>query len=267
MPIQKTEAIVLKVIDYSESSQIATFYTERYGKIQVIAKGAKKEKSRFQGALEPVSHCEIVFTRSRSSTLHTLSDLDLLDGFHGARGSLPSHYAVTYVVELLREITAFEDPSPELFALTAVILKRIAAGGSIRILISLFEAKVLKILGLLPEMRMCSACSGELKGEPRPTFDPQSGGAICTDCSKGKRGLQRFSAGTYRILSALSDIDPSRIERVRIPELQQKEMRNLMDIYLLHTLEKPLKLSKYIREEIWGETTAPRENYPSLQAL
>ena len=48
----KTEAIVLRCLDYGESDRIVTFYTRDYGKLRGIAKGARRSRKRFANALE-----------------------------------------------------------------------------------------------------------------------------------------------------------------------------------------------------------------------
>jgi DNA repair protein RecO (recombination protein O) len=49
----RTEAIVLRAIDYGESDRIVTFCTADFGKIRGIAKGARRSRKRFANALEP----------------------------------------------------------------------------------------------------------------------------------------------------------------------------------------------------------------------
>ena len=59
----RTAAFVLRVLDYGESDRIVTFYTEDFGKLKGIAKGAKRSRRRFANALEPFSCLEILFSR------------------------------------------------------------------------------------------------------------------------------------------------------------------------------------------------------------
>ena len=48
--LKKDKGICIRTTDYSESSQILTFFTAQNGKLSVIAKGAKRPKSSFSAA-------------------------------------------------------------------------------------------------------------------------------------------------------------------------------------------------------------------------
>src|SRR5438067_13492044 len=101
MAFWKSLAICLRVVDYGETSQIATFFTRERGKMAAIAKGAKRKGSRLAGAIEPLTLVEIVCVRRRdSASLHTLTELDVRDTYRGARRDLARLYAATYVVEV-----------------------------------------------------------------------------------------------------------------------------------------------------------------------
>ncbi len=73
--IVKTNAIVLKTVDYSESSIIATLFTREKGKTAVIAKGARKPKSKFAAFLVPGQLVEVVYYYKQSRSVQTLSDI------------------------------------------------------------------------------------------------------------------------------------------------------------------------------------------------
>ena len=81
MAAEKSLAIVLKLVPFSESSYIATLYTEDFGKITGMAKGAKRAKSAFSSALDLLSVCRIVFLRKSGDSLDLLTEAKLLQRF------------------------------------------------------------------------------------------------------------------------------------------------------------------------------------------
>ena len=81
MPLCKTEVIVLKSINYGETSKILTLYSRTSGKISVIAKGARNIKSRFGGTLEPINYLAIVFYEKESRNIQYLSQVDIIEYF------------------------------------------------------------------------------------------------------------------------------------------------------------------------------------------
>ena len=54
--LQKCEGIVLRTTDYGETNKIVTLYTREWGKIGVMARGAKKPKSRLSAITQPFTY-------------------------------------------------------------------------------------------------------------------------------------------------------------------------------------------------------------------
>src|SRR5215471_17798316 len=88
----KTEAVVLRSLRFGEADRILHVYTLAHGRVGVIAKGARKTKSRFGGRLEPLSHLELVL-HVGSGELATLTGADLRRS-HAAAREAPYRLAV-----------------------------------------------------------------------------------------------------------------------------------------------------------------------------
>ena len=52
MPLLRTEGIVLQAWDLGEYDRLVTLYTREHGRLAVVARGARRLRSRFAGALE-----------------------------------------------------------------------------------------------------------------------------------------------------------------------------------------------------------------------
>ena len=246
MAYWKSLALCLRVIDYGETSQIATFASRERGKMAAIAKGAKRKGSRFVGALEPLTLVEIVCVKRRdSASLHTLTELDVRDTYRGARQELPRLYAATYVVEFLREVLPEEDPQPALFDLATATLARIAAPGPFDPLaVIAFEARALEALGLFPDLGACAECQAP---DDRPTrrFSAARGGILCPTCAARDRATRDVSSGAIHALEVLAR-EPEKAARLRVAPAQQQELRGLLNAYVAATLEKNLRLAKFL---------------------
>ena len=72
--ITKSEAIVLKSMDFRDSSKIVTFYTRSFGKLKGIAKGARQMKSKFGAALEPITRVSLVLYKKEHRDLQLISE-------------------------------------------------------------------------------------------------------------------------------------------------------------------------------------------------
>jgi DNA repair protein RecO (recombination protein O) len=255
-------ALCLRVVDYGETSQIAAFFSRERGRMSAIAKGAKRRGSRFSGVLEPLALCELVCFRGREggSSLATLAELDVLDTFRGAREGLARLKAAAYVIEVLREVAPEEQPLPEVFDLALDALRQIAGRSrgptapdarsssepDIRLAVVAFEARLLELLGLFPRLDACVECGGSLAAS-RPAFSARLGGGLCPGCRATRdRGAREVSLGTLEVLSLLGR-HPERAAHLKIPAGQLLELRGILDASFAATLDRELRLAKYLQ--------------------
>src|SRR5439155_26532461 len=101
--IVSSEAIVLRARKQGETSKIVTLYTLAYGKLNVIAKGAREMKSKFGGALEAFSHINAIFYKKENVEpgLYLLSKAETIESNAGILNSLSKIEAATGIVELM----------------------------------------------------------------------------------------------------------------------------------------------------------------------
>ncbi len=164
MDFSKTHAITLRRTDYKDSSQIITFYTRDYGKIQALAKGVKRSVKGISGGIDLLTYNHIVFIRRGSSALNILTEWALRDNFHLLREHSKKYYSAFYILELVREFTEENDKNEQLFDLFINTLHEIANKGYPAVNIIALEIQMLALLGCLPELNFVStAKKGEFK--------------------------------------------------------------------------------------------------------
>ncbi len=77
MAAEKTLALVLRAVEFSETSSVVTLFTRDFGKIRGLAKGARRPKGPFESALDLLSLCRLVFLRKSSEALDLLTEAKL----------------------------------------------------------------------------------------------------------------------------------------------------------------------------------------------
>src|SRR5262245_43223652 len=152
MASEKSRAIVLRVVEFSESSCVVTLFTEDFGKIGALAKGAKRPKSPFEGALDLLALVRIVFLRKSSDALDLLTEGKLERRFRSAQRDLARLYAGYYIAELLAELTERGDPHPALFQAADRALLEIDHDAPLLETIVRFELLALREVGHLPSL-------------------------------------------------------------------------------------------------------------------
>lgn len=113
--IVKTEAIVLRKVDFSESSIIATLFTRRSGAIAVIAKGAKKPKSKFAASLVPGQLLEVILYYKDSREVQTLSEVSYAQKLDGLRVDVTKMALVHTTLELVGQVVHTNEVNVELY--------------------------------------------------------------------------------------------------------------------------------------------------------
>ncbi|HJV66074.1 MAG TPA: DNA repair protein RecO [Geomonas sp.] len=146
----EVEAIVLRLTDYGEADRIVSLFTLEHGKLQGIARGAKKSRKRFGGALDPFAHLKIQLQQGNG--LASLLSADIVGIFPGIRGDLAKIGTAAYACELVERLTPDEEASPRLFRLLYCYLERLDTAPLAPSDRRFFAVNLLKILGYQPEL-------------------------------------------------------------------------------------------------------------------
>ncbi|GAB6166753.1 DNA repair protein RecO [Thermostilla marina] len=201
MPAEKDIAIVLRTVDFSESSVIATLFTREHGKISGLAKGAKRLKSSFDSAIDLLGVCRIIFLRKSSEALDLLTEAKVVRRFRLRGRSLAGFYAGCYVVELVTLLTQDYDPHPDLFDLTDRTLQALAQNEDVPRHVLAFEMGILKVLGYWPSLEICVGCGRDIVPQRnRVFFGLLDGGVLCPRCRPTRRSVMALGEVAWRIL-------------------------------------------------------------------
>ena len=138
------ECFLLHHRPHGETSLIVDVFTKKNGKMSIIAKGAKKPKSKFFGYLTPFTKLKITFTGR--SELKTLTNIDR--DFSESTNSLSkTSYSLLYINELLIRLLPKDAVHEDLFQLYESFLVKIHAGENIELTLRSFELDMLEMLG------------------------------------------------------------------------------------------------------------------------
>ncbi len=197
MAAEKTEGIVLRVIEFSETSCIVTLMTRDFGKITAMAKGARRPKSPFEAALDVLALCRIVFLHKTSGAMSLLTEAKLDRRFRSSSTNLKRLYAGYYVVELLNVLTDEGDSNSELFDLAVKTIYLIDSDqiedNQLNQHLLEFELRALDLLGHLPMLTRCVSCGREKTTLAAVHFGLNDGGILCQSCRRGKSNIVSVS--------------------------------------------------------------------------
>jgi DNA repair protein RecO (recombination protein O) len=236
MPAEHATAIVIRTVDFSETSLVVTLFTREAGKLGALAKGGRRLKGPFESALDLLSRCRILFLRKSADALDLLMEAKLIGRFRPVGRDLAPWYAGQYVAELLNELTEPYDPYPELFDLTETTLDALAAGRPVGRHLLRFELGALRVLGQLPSLDRCVECDRVIEPRARVPFGLLDGGVLCPAHRAGRRHVVSVSAEGIGLMRRLADAASGDGEQMPPPGRTIGELRGVINQYMAHLL-------------------------------
>lgn len=251
MSAEKTDALVIRQVDFSESSRVVTLFTREFGKIAAMAKGARRLKGPFDAALDLLTACRIVFLRKSSGGLDLLTEAQLVSRFQPLAGQLSHLYAGYYIAELLDVLSEDYDPHPVVYDEALTILGRLAGPTRPDMNVLRFEMVLLREIGQLPAFEECVFCGKELVGaataaEQRLYFKVSQGGLVCPQCQRDETAHQEIGAGTAALLRSLS-ADSNVWQNLTPSPQQAREMRAIANSIFNRILGRRPKMQRYLQ--------------------
>jgi DNA repair protein RecO (recombination protein O) len=236
--MQKVEAIILRSINYQESSKILTLYTREYGALGVIAKGARRRHRTFGASLDLMAHIEAQLYIKESRELQLLSDADLIDEFPKIQADFEKLFLALSMLELTYIVTRHTERNDEMFDLLLNTLKTMeSATNSVVPLFYYFEANIIELLGFRPSLGACEACGKSLRdiaGQEgaRVAFEIDRGAFRCGECSPPADASLTVNAKTVALWEHFSRMNVKSITETPWEEALQGELDRVISNYL-----------------------------------
>jgi len=183
MAFYKVRAIVIKVKPFAEADKLVTFFSKEKGKIQAVAKGARRGRSSFGGRLELFSYNDFFVAETKG--LHILSQVESLESFYLLREDLDLLVMACYLIKMVDSVSALGQINFPLFRLLLWSLHLLKKGVEPSFVARIFEAKLSLLEGVFPVLDRCVKCGKKPKQElEEVNFSFSEGGIICSGCAK-----------------------------------------------------------------------------------
>src|ERR687891_2995779 len=150
MPVYTAEALILRTYKLGEADRIVVFLTRDRGKKRGVAKGARRPRSRFTGALEPLTEARIAYFEKERRELVGLNYAEPVRSPLTLSATDALGY-VGYFAELLDEWAQEADADERLYRLGASMLEALSAKAPVEPLARYFEYWLLRLQGVYPE--------------------------------------------------------------------------------------------------------------------
>jgi DNA repair protein RecO (recombination protein O) len=251
MPVYTSEALILRTYKLGEADRIVVFLTRDRGKKRGVAKGARRPRSRYVGALEPMTRAGVAYFEREQRELVRINYVEptrspmSATGRMGADSTLGALGHVGYFAELIDEWAPEAHADERLFRLGSSMVDALAGGTAIDRLARYFEYWLLRLQGVYPAINACAGCGGTLReGAVMP---PRDHLFICRGCGPSANGTVVSGEG-MQFLKASGTVPPERLDDVPLSVQSARQLetahRRLINLHL----EKELKSSRVLRE-------------------
>ena len=200
MAIIRDEAVVLRRLEYSETSQIIVLFAREHGKIRVIAKGIKRStKTRFAPGVDllDIGHATINRRVEGSSNLATMTEWKQTQSLSGLREKLSRLHGAEYAAEVTAQLTEDWDPHDGLFDRLTTCLTELSEADEPLGAVVVYQAALLTAVGSMPVFDVCVRCRRETD---LICFSSFEGGMTCRSCEPTLKERRRVLPATLDIL-------------------------------------------------------------------
>lgn len=230
--IVRTEAVVLRSLEYGETSQIVTLFTRKRGKVGVMAKGARRPNSSFGATLQPMAYTQVVFYYKPTRNLQILSESSHVTSFHRLRSTLQHITIGLRIVELVDALVEEEDPQPDVFSMTVRALRRLnGLEARAANLWPFVQLRMAECLGIAPSIRREQVDAVEEEG----LLSRANGGVYPANAAP--EAPLRASRSALRAYAVFARADLDTVMRMELEPEVRREVEHLIREFLRYHVE------------------------------
>lgn len=246
MAILKSQAIPIRITEYSETSLIAVFFTRDSGLVRSIFKGARRKAKAYENFIDLLVLGDLTFYE-RKSGLNILKDFVPRQTFTGLSTDMVRYRAAVASLEFIRLAAVENEPAPELFDLFREILEACAKEKNPWSAAFAFLLRGLRATGFAPELDACISCSGTdfpTACKARTAFSFDEGGILCKNCGTGRNIGMWLGGSALSLMRELRTLRPGQAGQVALRPNVSREVRGFLRRHCEFTFEQRLRMLK-----------------------
>jgi DNA repair protein RecO (recombination protein O) len=193
MPLVATDALVLHVFDYLETSRILCLITRQAGVQRVLARGARRASTRFGTALDLLVEGVAELELRPGRELQTLRAFEVTRVHPGLAASGVRFSAAAALSECVQRLVT-EEQAPGAFEVVQEAVTRLAAVSEDEVVGVALAAlwQLVSELGVAPALDVCAVCHVPVPWDEPAPFSHVAGGVLCAPCGQRAAGARRL---------------------------------------------------------------------------
>jgi DNA repair protein RecO (recombination protein O) len=238
----KDEGICIRTVDYSETSQVVTFFTRQTGKVTLMAKGSKRARSPFGGTIEMFAWGQIAFSDSGRDKMGMLAEFEQMaqtPGSMAIAGDIGTLNCCLFAIELINLLTTDFDPHPGLFDALQAFLQEVSKKDALAQLV-IFQLRLLREIGLSPVFEYCVNCKNQFDTPGQQLyFSNNAKGLICRDCQGAFPDSIQIAKNAVKYFTNIDSISGAEQRTV-------EGIESILTGYFSDILGRAPKMAKYV---------------------
>lgn len=240
-----TSAIILKRRDFNEADRLLTILTPTHGKLDVIAKGARKMTSSRTGHVELFTRADMLIHTGRD--LGIVGQAQMVEPYLRLREDLQRGAYASYAAELVdRFSSSGEEDHGRSFHLIDAVLEHLCSDDDPRLAIRYYEIQLLDAAGFRPEMNECLVGREPILAQNQ-FFSYPEGGIVCPLHAAKSGVLVPISSDALKLLRHMQRSKYAAVRSLRLSPPLQDEVERIMVGYITYLLERNLQSVDFIR--------------------
>lgn len=240
--VYRTEAVVLRQRRFGEADKVCVLFTPSYGRIEALAKGVRRPRSRLAGHLEPLTRSSLLLARGRS--LDIITQAQTVEAYRHLHEEIDRLSRGLYLAEMVDRFTDAAADGGALYRLLVATLARLDAAPALDLVVRWFELHLLADQGYRPELERCVRCAHRLPLDGNG-FSGPAGGVLCPAC-RADGESRPLSARAFKLLRYLQREALPQAERVRVDPALQGEIETHLRGAVEAALDLEIKAAAFI---------------------
>lgn len=238
MKTVKTKGIIIAEKIMSDFDKMLTILTPNMGKIECVAKGARRPKSLLMAGTQFL--CFGDYLLYKGSDNYSMNSVETIELFYNIRTDLDKLKYAVYITKIVNDVTTENQNNYKILQLYLNTLYVISnTDKELELVTSIFRIRLLSIIGYRPEIKECKTCKTQ---EKLTKFSIKDNGFKCEACGKSDKGAIEMSETTKDAIRYIILADAKKIYSFQIPEQSSKELKLISKVYLTEKLEKEYKM-------------------------
>ena len=238
MKTVKTKGIIIAENIMSDFDKMLTILTPNMGKIECVAKGARRPKSLLMAGTQFLCFGDYLLYKGGDN--YSMNSCETIELFYNIRTDLDKLKYAVYITKIVNDVTTENQNNYkvlQLFLNTLYVISN--TDKDLELVTAIFRLRLLSIIGYRPEIRECKICKQK---EKLTKFSIKDNGFKCEACGKQDKGAISMNDTTKDAIRYIILSDAKKIYSFQVPKDCIEELKIISKLYLTEKLEKEYKM-------------------------